>query len=118
MSNFYIPKSDIINKYLGTEIMKRISDIPTYSYVYSQLSNPVIAKIIDEWSVEYEFLAQSITNHLESLGIFSVNPITQHETLINVMRSQLFNNHAINQRLAELKRAQEENFARKRNYAS
>ena len=98
--------------------MKRISDIPTYAYVYSQLSNPIIAKIIDEWSVEYEYMAKAITSHLESLGIYSVNPIKQHKQLIKAMKSQLYNNHAIQARLAEIKRMQEENFARRRNYAS
>lgn len=94
--------------------MKRITEIPTKAFILQVLKDPSISKIIENWSVEYEVIADSISEYLEDMGVYRINPVTQRDLIIETTKSQLFNNSKIQNRIRELAQLANEQIARKR----
>ena len=94
--------------------MKRITAFPTYKYVLKLLNDPTVLKVVEGWYIDFDFLATQITKFLESMGLYEVNPVRHKTIVLRTIHSQLLHNVEIQNKLHEIRKAQEENNQRKR----
>ena len=88
--------------------MRIFHKMSVHQYIHETIHDKKFAKIIDEWSVDYEDIEEILVAHFEMLGIYEVYPIRHNEIIQDSIFHQLKHNPLIREKVDRMRRIMED----------